>query len=91
MDASTAVFERVYLQTLFQSRLVGQTPSLRVSTFKSRLKTVLLIKLSYGWLRLARSYAAIDLDCWGTSNDTLSSSLLLSLSLCTHSCHASHF
>ena len=47
--------------------------------FRSRLETFLIdeFRVCIGSL----NYAAIGLDCWGTSYDALSSSLFLSLSV----------
>ena len=58
--------------------LVGHTPSL----FRSSLKPSFFDKAYSGcWFRPVHSLATTGYDCWGDSDDSLSSSLSVSLSL----------
>ena len=73
---------------IFQIWSRGQTPSLRLRVgIKLSFLTKLIVRAGQARLGSALSYAAIGLDCWGTSHDALSSSLLLLLSICMHSCN----
>ena len=71
--------------TIFQFWSGRQTPSLRLRVgLKLSFLIKLIVRADQAHLGSALSYAAIGLDCRGTSRDALSSSLLLLLSICMH-------